>query len=51
MHFMVPGISYSVIVVVLFCGGIESVSPTNILNLLWIIRHFMQIMGGLSLPA
>ena len=44
MHFMVPGISSAVIVVVLYCGGLESVSPTIIFNILWLIRPFLQII-------
>ena len=44
VHFMVPGISSSVIVVVLYCGGLESVSPTIIFNILWLIRPFLQII-------
>ena len=34
MHFIIPGISYSVIVGVMSCGEIESVPPTVILNIL-----------------
>ena len=48
VHFMVPGISSSIFVGVMSCGGIEIFSPTIILNLMWIVRTCLRRIGGQS---
>ena len=45
VHFMFPGISSYVIGVMLSCVGIEMVSPTITLRLLWLICSCLQRIG------